>query len=52
MNIQQQTSAVQQVVEAMEALDNGAKQTQAAIGQTQLGMERLRVLANNLAEQV
>lgn len=52
LNVQQQMSAVQQVVEAMEALNGGAKQTQIAIGQTRIGIDRLRLLAENLSQQI
>jgi len=41
LNLKQQVDAMQQIVEAMETINKGAKETASGIGQTKLGTEQL-----------
>ncbi len=42
MSVPQQVTAVKQVLESMDALSTGARETASAIGQTRIGSETLR----------
>lgn len=52
MTIKEQTVAIQQVVEAMNALNIAAKENAAGISQTQIGTKKLSDTANILNNQV
>ena len=48
LNVKQQLAAVRQVVEAMEAINNGAKETASSIGQTRSAVLQLNDAAQSL----
>jgi methyl-accepting chemotaxis protein len=47
-NVKQQVAAVRQVVEAMEAINIGSKETAGGIAQTRIGVQQLNDAARNL----
>ncbi|MBR8827138.1 MAG: CHASE3 domain-containing protein [Gomphosphaeria aponina SAG 52.96 = DSM 107014] len=52
LNIKQQAAAVEQVVEAMNIINQGAKETATGITQTRLGTEQLNEVTANLEKMV
>lgn len=50
LNAKQQATAIEQVVEAMNALNTGARDTAAGIVQTKTGIEQLNIAAGNLKQ--
>jgi methyl-accepting chemotaxis protein len=48
LNVKQQVAAVRQVVEAMEAINIGSKETVGGIAQTRIGVQQLNDAAQNL----
>jgi Methyl-accepting chemotaxis protein (MCP) signalling domain len=48
LNVKQQVAAVRQVVEAMDAINNGSKETASGITQTRIGVQQLNDAARNL----
>lgn len=50
LNIAQQASAIKLVVEAMNSVSAGAKETAAGIGQTKIGLEKLNEVTQRLKE--
>ncbi len=52
LNLKQQLNAIQQVVEAMEAINKGAKETATGISQTRVGTEELNKAALVLMQMV
>jgi methyl-accepting chemotaxis protein len=48
LNVKQQLAAVRQVVEAMDAINNGSKETASGIGQTRIGVQQLNDAAQSL----
>lgn len=48
LNIKQQAIAIQQVVEAMNVINQGAKETASSISQTKLGTQKLKDTADEL----
>lgn len=50
LNAKQQTTAIGQIVEAMSALNTGARETAAGIVQTKTGIEQLNSAAENLKQ--
>lgn len=52
LNIHQQASGIEQVLEAMNTLNQGAKETAAGISQTRAGTEQLNTVTNDLKHLV
>ncbi|MGI2901784.1 methyl-accepting chemotaxis protein [Tolypothrix sp. VBCCA 56010] len=52
LNLKQQLDAIQQVVEAMNAINKGAKETATGISQTRSGTEQLNKAARTLKQMV
>jgi methyl-accepting chemotaxis protein len=48
LNVKQQVAAVRQVVEAMDAINNGSKETASGITQTRMGVHQLNHAAQSL----
>ena len=48
LNVKQQVAAVRQVVEAMDAINNGSKETASGILQTRIGVQQLNDAAQSL----
>jgi methyl-accepting chemotaxis protein len=48
LNVKQQGAAVRQVVEAMDAINNGSKETTGGITQTRIGVQQLNDAAQSL----
>ena len=48
LNVKQQVAAVRQVVEAMDAINNGSKETTSGITQTRIGVQQLNDAAQSL----
>jgi hypothetical protein len=48
LNVKQQVAAVRQVVEAMDAINNGSKETMSGITQTRIGVQQLNDAARSL----
>jgi methyl-accepting chemotaxis protein len=48
LNVKQQVAAVRQVVEAMDAINHGSKETTSGITQTRLGVQQLNDAAQSL----
>jgi hypothetical protein len=48
LNVKQQVAAVRQVVEAMDAINNGSKETTSGITQTRIGVQQLNEAAQSL----
>jgi hypothetical protein len=48
LNVKQQVAAVRQVVEAMDAINNGSKETTSGIAQTRVGVQQLNDAAQSL----
>ena len=52
LNAKQQSTAIGQVIEAMNGLNTGARETAAGISQTKTGLEQLNSAAQNLKQMV
>lgn len=52
LNLKQQVDAIQQVVQAMDSINHGAKETAVGINQTKVGTERLNETAQQLNRMV
>jgi methyl-accepting chemotaxis protein len=52
LNLKQQLDAIQQVVEAMNAINKGAKESAVGISQTRSGTEQLNKAARSLKQMV
>jgi methyl-accepting chemotaxis protein len=48
LNVKQQVAAVRQVVEAMDAINNGSKETASGLTQTRIGVQQLNDAAQSL----
>ncbi|MBO3461476.1 chemotaxis protein [Aetokthonos hydrillicola CCALA 1050] len=52
LNLKQQLDAIQQVVQAMDAINKGARETAIGIGQTRVGTQHLNIAALELKQMV
>ncbi|MEM9541172.1 MAG: methyl-accepting chemotaxis protein [Cyanobacteria bacterium P01_E01_bin.42] len=52
LNIKQQAAAIQQVVQAMNAINHGAQESASGIGQTKLGTQKLNEATQFLKEMI
>ena len=52
LNLKQQVDGIQQVVQVMEAINKGAKETATGITQTKVGTQQLNEVALSLKQKV